>query len=229
MSISLAWNEGFPNGYGHTSIAYLRRCHGFWDAKNGELSAARFVVNRCAKPDRLRELREQYPNAVLLPVLGQNKLPLALAQAIGLPICYSVHIFHIVSRKFLCAIQRFLHKPVFMGSIQKDVDYILVDDVITQGGTIAALREFVMVQGGRVVAVVALAYAIGSHAIAPKKGHVVLLLVKFGRNIIVLLQMLRVVTEVQELTNSQVKYLLRFASIRNIVKKLRHVIYNRAV
>lgn len=218
--MNISWEDSFPAGYGHTSLAFLKRCLGFEEAKNGGLEAASFVVSRCVKQNRLRHLRERHPDAVLLPVLGKNKLPLALAQEIGLPIWYGVRLIHIVNRKMLSAIQRLLHKPKFCGFIQEGTQYILIDDVITQGGTIAALREFVIVRGGRVVAVVALAYAIGSHAIAPLKRNVVRLLVKFGMPLILLLQSLGIICDVHELTNSQIKYLLRFASVMNIMHKV---------
>jgi hypothetical protein len=220
MSVSLDWEEDFPKGYGHTSIAYLKRCVGYEAAKSGDLNAAEFVVFRCVKRDRLDELREKHPLAILLPVLGKNKLPLALAFKVGLPVWLNVKILHTVTRKHLCAIQRLVHSPVFIGFIVSGVEYILVDDVITQGGTIAALRKFVMVRGGKVVSVVALAYAIGSRAIAPLKRHIVRLMVKFSTRIIELLQETGIAPSPHALTNPQVKYLLMFSSIRNIVKKL---------
>jgi hypothetical protein len=220
MGISLAWNENFPEGYGHTSIAFMKRCPGFEDAKNGDIDAAQFVVSRCVKQSRIDDIREQYPDALLLPVLGQNQLPLALALAIGLPIWNNVRLIHMVSRKLLSAIERFIHKPVFTGYIKRDTEYILIDDVITQGGTIAALRRFVIRGGGNVVAVVALAYAIGSHAVAPIREYVIRLMVKFGLALHFLLRMLGVAVSVWWLTNSQIRYLLRFSSVRNIKKKL---------
>jgi phosphoribosylpyrophosphate synthetase len=224
MGVSLSWGENFPKGYGHTSIAYLKRQPGFEDAKNGDINAAHLVVSQCVKHDRIKMLRERYPHAILLPVLSRNKLPLALAQAIGLPIWTEVRLVHTVHRKFLSAIQRLLHKPVFAGSVQSGTEYILVDDVITSGGTISELRRFVLRQGGVVVAVVALAFAIGSTAVAPMKRYFVRLMVKFGMTLPSLLKMYGVVISVWCLTNSQVKYLLRFSSVGNIAKKLAKVV-----
>lgn len=220
MDMSPAWEEDFPKGYGHTSIAFLRRCVGYEEAKHGNLEAAHFVVSRCVKQDRLCDLRKKHPRAVLLPVLGENRLPLALAQAIGLPIWTDVYLIQTISRKLLCAIERLLHKPIFAGTIQENLEYILVDDVITQGGTISALRRFVIAAGGIVVAVAALAYAIGSHAVAPMRYHVVRLMVKFGMALLCLLKTLGIAVSAQGLTNSQAKYLLRFSSVRNILKRM---------
>lgn len=220
MNNSLVWEEGFPHGYGHTSISYLRNCPGFEEAKLGNMSAAQFVVNQCAKKERLCALRERYPDAILIPVHSRNTLPLALAQSIGLPIWRNVILLHIVSRKYLCAFQRLLQKPIFAGFVRYGAMYILVDDVVTQGGTIAALREFVISRGGIVIAVVALAYAIGSHAIAPKRKCIIRLFIKFGTRLLLLLRFLGVATVFEELTNMQARYLLRFASVRNMVRKL---------
>jgi len=220
MGTSLAWGDNFPKGYGHTSIAYLKRQPGFEDAKKGDIDAAELVVSRCVKQRRINELREQYPHAILLPVLSRNALPLALAQAIGLPIWTDVRLVHTVFRKFLSATQRLLHKPKFAGYVQEGAAYILVDDVVTQGGTIAELRRFVLNNGGFVVSVVALAYAIGSTAVAPTKKFWVRLLVKFGMTLNTLLRMYGVVVSICGLTNSQVRYLLRFGSVGNIARKL---------
>lgn len=215
----MEWEHNFPKGFGHTSIAFLKRCIGFEDAKNGDMDAALFVVSRCVKRDRICDLRRKYPDAILIPVLGINKLPLALAMAIGLPIWTKVYMIHSIPRKLLCSIQRLLHKPMFAGQILENTEYILVDDVITTGGTISALRRFVMFHGGIVVAVVALAYAIGSHAVAPLRRHIVRLMIKFGLGLLSLLRRLGIAVSAQGLTNSQVKYLLRFSSLGNIRKR----------
>ena len=220
MLTSSKWNTTFPKGYGHTSIAFLKRCYGFYQAKNGDFISALNVVSKCIKQDRLRKLREQYPNAVLIPVLGHNQLPLALAYEIGLPVWFNIYLIYSVSRKLLCAIHRLLHIPMFIGYIEKNTEYIIVDDIITQGGTISALRNFVTVRGGTVVAVVALAYAIGSHDIAPLKKYTVMLFLKFGNRLIQLLTIYGIAVSFQDLTNSQARYLTRFKSFENIVEKI---------
>ena len=74
MGTSLAWEKDFPRGYGHTSIAYLKRCPGYEDAKNGNMNAANFVVSQCVKQSRINDLRNKHPNAVLIPVLNKNRL-----------------------------------------------------------------------------------------------------------------------------------------------------------
>ena len=215
----MVWDEGFPKGYGHTSIAYLKRCPGFEDAKKGNIFAARSVVGRCIKENRLLALREKFSDAALLPVLSNNALPLALAQAIGLPIWEDVCLLHTIQRKNLRGFEWLIHKPRFSGYVKEGMAYILVDDVITQGGTIAALRKHVISHGGKVVAVVALAYAIGSHDIAPTKSNIECLKVRL-RHSAHIFQAIGLVDSFEELTNAQVKYLLRFSSFHKIERVL---------
>jgi hypothetical protein len=216
---NFAWEKGFPKGYGHTSIAYLKRCPGFECAKNGDINAARRIVQTCVKPNRINIMLGNHPKSTLLPVLGKNVIPLALAQEIGLPTWNNVLRIDTKPRKSLPAIQRLLHKPVFVGHIQEGINYIIVDDIITQGGTIAALREYVLARGGKIVAVVALAYAIGSHNIAPTNEILFRLHFKFGYSIYVL-QIIGLVDAFEELTYSQIRYLLMFSSIQNVCYKL---------
>ena len=160
------WEADFPEGIGHTSISYLKRCDGYHAAKNGDMLEAMRVVEQCVKLDRIAAIKEQYPNAVLLPVISQNMIPLALASFIGLPVYAGVRRVDAQKRQGLPAILRLTHKPEFSGRIVAGASYIIVDDVVTQGGTVASLRHYVLEQGGTVLAIAALAYAIGSRAIA---------------------------------------------------------------
>lgn len=53
---------------------------------------------------------------------------------------------------------RFLWQPTFEGSVLRGRSYILLDDVITTGGTLAALRSHIARGGGTVIACIALAH-----------------------------------------------------------------------
>ena len=184
------------------------------------MNAAIHIIEKCIKTNRINDLKEKHPNSVLLPVISRNNtLPLALAQKINFPIWKNISLINVIPRKNLLAIQRLLHKPVFIGYIQKGLDYIIVDDIVTQGGTISALREFVIARGGRVVAVVALAFSIGSHYIAPTKEILIRLFLKFG-NALYKLELEGYVGSFAELTYSQVRYLIKFSSVQNIYNKM---------
>lgn len=45
----------------------------------------------------------------------------------------------------------------FYGQIDKNASYVIVDDVITTGGTLADLRSFILRKGGRVIGMSAIA------------------------------------------------------------------------
>lgn len=66
-----------------------------------------------------------------------------------------------VGRTKLRRFPRFLCQPCFDGAVRQDAAYILVDDVVTSGGTLAALRSHILRAGGTVVAVTTLAHGSG--------------------------------------------------------------------
>jgi phosphoribosylpyrophosphate synthetase len=218
---NLFWDENFPPLYNHTSIAFLKRCPGFYDAKKGNMRAALFVAGISVKTARINELRKKYPAAVLLPVIGKNKLPEALARIIGLKIYRGISKTHTLTRKKLTAMERLLHKPQFRGKILKGENYIIVDDIVTQGGTVSALRRFVLSKGGFVVAVAALAHSAGSGVIAPDLNNIHRLIEKFEYTCMIkILRSHRIADTIWEMTNSQIKYLSKFKTPERLVKKI---------
>jgi len=216
------WDPGFPKGYGHTSISYLKARIGYEKAKNGDKKAADSVVRQCIKHSKIQYIRQLYPNAVLFPVLGINKLPLALAEAIGLPVCTGIYVIQSAKRKELTAMQRLLNKPQFYIRYKyfPPCEYIIVDDIVTQGGMVAELRRRIIISGGKVLAIVALAYATGSHNIAPIQIILEKIANKFDETELTsFLTEYNITSKIEELTNSQCRYLMHFKSISNIKKK----------
>jgi len=188
------------------------------------MQAALMVASLSVKLQRIKELRNKYPFAILLPIMGRNKLPVALALLTGLNVCFSVHEIQTIKRKELSAMERLLYKPQFCGSISPGNDYIIVDDIVTQGGTVSALRQFILSNGGFVVAITALAYSIGSGIIAPIPERVCQLVDKFEYSYMInILRSYNMANELQEMTNSQIKYLTRFKTLERIVKKIKKV------
>lgn len=66
-----------------------------------------------------------------------------------------------VGRTKLTNFPRFLCQPSFAGVVLPDVAYILVDDVVSTGGTLAALRSYIIANGGKVVGTTVLAHGSG--------------------------------------------------------------------
>ena len=57
------------------------------------------------------------------------------------------------------AIERLLLRPQFDGPVTAGTAYVLVDDVICLGGTLAELADYIQAGGGQVAAVVTLVNA----------------------------------------------------------------------
>ena len=219
------WGKDFPAVCGQTSISFLKSCAGFTEAKEGDLKAATAVVTTCVKAKHLSELKKRYPNAELLPVMTENKLPIALAQNIGLKVCKTVSTHRSCQRKNMRAMERLLYQPTFKGNVNHNTSYILVDDILTQGGTVSALRKYVIAGGGNVVAVAVLAHAVGSKTLPPKQQTLRRLQAKFGSQPLkAVLQQYCIANSIDELTNQQAEYLLRFNGLSNIVEKICHTI-----
>jgi hypothetical protein len=60
---------------------------------------------------------------------------------------------------------RYLYQPSFGGAVRPGQTYILADDVISTGGTFAALRSYIVRNGGRVLFATALAHGKGQHRV----------------------------------------------------------------
>lgn len=98
---------------------------------------------------------------------ASNALPFALAETLvrriggekDLDIVQSAR----VGRTILKRMPRFLFQPSFEGPVSKDLPYVLIDDTYTLGGTLAALRSYIIQQGGSVVGIMALAHSTGQN------------------------------------------------------------------
>jgi len=62
-----------------------------------------------------------------------------------------------VGRTNMTRFARFLWQPSFCGQVLDGRSYVIVEDMVTLGGTVAALASYIHKHGGRVVAVISLA------------------------------------------------------------------------
>jgi hypothetical protein len=73
------------------------------------------------------------------------------------------------------ALQRLLARARFSGRVQRGAHYILVDDVLTTGGTLSDLRQYIHTQGARCVGCVTLAHTSSHwlyHVASSQRGRV---------------------------------------------------------
>lgn len=168
-----SWASNFPNVLIQTTRGKINRdfAADFSKAKGGSVPAAVRLVKSVVKPEKVKQLARQFPGAIVVPVRaeevsGRNRLPLVYATMLtdgtGLKlddgIMQSVRANHTGASKW----HRFLTRAQFEGDVKRGAKYILVDDHITQGGTISELRHFIENKGGKVVAVTTLTASHGS-------------------------------------------------------------------
>lgn len=220
------WPKDFPEIYGHTNIAALKRHPDYEKAKAGDVRSALKVVSDLAKIDRIKELGRQFPNAEIVFVHSQeegglNKLPVALATAIGDITGLAINTDIIQSNRpehtKKDAAERILSRAEFDGPVKKGQEYIIVDDVVAQGGTISELKHYIENNGGKVVAVSALSYARGSGKIAIQPETIKTLTERFGKDDLErLLKKYDVAGTIQALTEREGRYLAKFKSLDTI-------------
>jgi len=112
---------------------------------------------------KIKRLGLEHPNAIVAGVhaeeiTGRNKIPEALAKQIG--ILTGLEVDKEIVQKTRAQrtgkgeIYRLAHRPAFDGKVQAGRDYILIDDVISKGGTLNELKFYIEQNGGKVVQMV---------------------------------------------------------------------------
>ncbi|MCX7304758.1 MAG: hypothetical protein NTV73_10530 [Hyphomicrobiales bacterium] len=101
------------------------------------------------------------------PADSNNALAISYARWLGREFDWPVEtrVFHrkSFSRDLKGAWPRIAHPCAFYGEIDTGAAYVIVDDVMTLGGTIADLRSFILRKGGRVIAASAIASPSGDN------------------------------------------------------------------
>ncbi|NUS37792.1 MAG: PLxRFG domain-containing protein, partial [Lysobacter sp.] len=131
-------------------------------AKGGDRAAAARLVGDRLTPEAVQRVRDMIGDRkpILVAVhaeeaSGRNQIPLAyasaLGQALGLPvdreIVQSVRAHHTAAGAF----HRIAFQAVFDGPVERGADYLVIDDALTMGGTLANLRGHIEANGGHVV------------------------------------------------------------------------------
>ncbi len=162
------WPAEFPDVVVHTTVAERDAHLGYADAKAGDPDAAFELAFDLLNDAAVDHLRDTLANDVLLlPVvadetLGFNAIPDAMAQILardlGLPAVENGEIIQTnkVGHTRAKAFQRLVTPAFFEGHVVPGADYFLVDDHVGLGGTLANLRGYIELNGGRVVGMTAL-------------------------------------------------------------------------
>jgi len=164
----LPWPPDFPDVVIHTDVRTRDNHPGYAAAKAGDAEAALMLASDLLSPDGIVSLHEIIGNrpTLLLPVVadeltGFNAIPDAMAQVLGSELGTPVIAGEIVQTNKVGhtrapAFQRLVTPATFEGQVQPGANYVLVDDHVGLGGTLANLRGYVEARGGEVIAITTL-------------------------------------------------------------------------
>jgi hypothetical protein len=157
------WAPGFPEVVVHSTLRERDQHPRFVAAKAGDAEAALTLANELVRISQIDLLRAVVGGGrpILLPVsaledAGFNAIPDAmadiLAEALDWPrsageIVQVNRVGHTRAPSF----NRLVTPAAFEGPVARGADYVLVDDHVGLGGTLANLKGYVETYGGRVV------------------------------------------------------------------------------
>ncbi len=168
MVTRMPWPAGFPDVVVHTTVAVRDAHPAYGAAKSGDAEAALRLASDLLDREAIERLRPMVAGqrAVLLPViadetLGFNAIPDGMAQVLGRRLALPVIDGEVVQTNKVGhtrapAFQRLVTPALFDGPVRAGCFYVLVDDHVGLGGTLANLRGYIEVHGGLVGAITTL-------------------------------------------------------------------------
>ena len=162
-TLSRPWPKDFPKVTILADYKAFKSHPDYKAAKSGDIDAAVRLVRALVGGDMdnyFMLLSKKHPNAILLGIhaveaTGKNEIPQALAEFIGektgLDVDKNIVQTNIVGHTDAGQNVRLYNRPKFDGYVHKGRNYILVDDMVTLGGTLGEMRNYVESRGGTVV------------------------------------------------------------------------------
>jgi hypothetical protein len=185
-----AWND-FPSVVILADVPAAKGHPLFAAAKAGDAKAAESVVEDTLAGTTIEPVRvligDTRPHLLAVHAVeeaGMNAIPRTFARALGLrldlPLKSGVIQLNRVSHTGATGYHRLAFPPVFDGAVDP-VDYLIVDDFVGQGGTLANLRGYLESNAGRVVGSVTLTGKAYSAELRLKRETVEILREKHGQ------------------------------------------------
>ena len=192
------WPKGFPDAILLAEETATKRHPLYAAAKAGSDLAAAGLVDSLVDEAGIRAVQALLAKASKsgAPLLvsahayerdGVNAIPAALAQLLGehlgLQFSTAVTQSNVVSHTGADGYGRLARQARFEGDIHRTREYMMVDDFIGQGGTLANLRGWIEKQGGKVIGAVGLTGKPYSAKLSPSKEQLHELKQKHGANL----------------------------------------------
>lgn len=216
--IRTPWGS-FPPVVVHTSMATMKSHPDYLAAKCGDTRSARELVKSCFKPSRLSCPKIDYVVPVMQLDVGQqwNALPLELARATAralhariLPLIVQDNIVHHTGAD---SVRRILDQPSFSGKVLPG-NYLIVDDVVTLGSTLANLRGWIESNGGHVALASTLSASIFSTKLVPDWSYTTSIKTRFQHDHSTLTEALGFPLE--SLTNRETRFVASLKTLESI-------------
>jgi hypothetical protein len=156
------WPPDFPEVVIHTTVAVRDAHPGYAAAKSGEQDAATRLACALLSDAAVERIRDQInaERPVILPIraietTGVNLIPHAMGhemgRRLGLSVASNIVQTNTVGHTRASGFHRLAFQPTFAGDVLPGGSYLLVDDHVGLGGTLANLRGYLESEGGRVV------------------------------------------------------------------------------
>lgn len=187
------WGNHFPDVVVHTMLKTRDAHPGYEAAKSGDAEAALELAEDLLDPFGIHQIGNLIDNrpVVLLPViadetLGFNAIPDAMAQILARKLDLEVLAGEVVQINKVGhtrapSFQRLVTPAMFDGHVVPQTSYLLVDDHVGLGGTLANLRGYVEEQGGLVVGITTLTESRHARVISLRQETLELLYAKHGQ------------------------------------------------
>jgi hypothetical protein len=202
--------------YGDTSTTGLKMHPDYADAKQGDFMAAARLVEDMVTSDIIERMEGLGP-VIFAPVSASerrahNRIPGAMAAYLAKRTANKHAVGRIVqgSRAWHTGaklMDRMLSPATFLGKVEEGGRYVLVDDVVTSGATLADLADFIQANGAQVVGIVTLSNMTRGSRIAADPAQLRDVEAKHGSTIQELFGI-----DHSALTAVEADYLLRFRS-----------------
>ena len=164
-----AWHD-FPDVVIAASETEVKKHPEYDQAKSGDVDQAAPAAKRLSaamlSPQFLDSLHALLPeNALLVPIhalegMGLNRIPAAFAELLSehfdLEVETRIIQANVVNHTGASGWERMARPAIFDGELVIGRNYLLIDDFVGQGGTLANLRGFILHHGGKVAGAVTL-------------------------------------------------------------------------
>lgn len=185
--------RSFPDVVIHASESAVKHHPAYAEAKAGDSDAAfTLVSDTISQPAVLATMamaagRKPYlASAHAFERSGVNAIPEALADELArrtdFPADASIVQVNVVGHTGASGFARLARQAMFDGEVIAGADYLLVDDFIGQGGTLANLKGFIESRGGRVIGATVLTGKPYSAKLTPTVEQLAALRAKHGKD-----------------------------------------------